>query len=171
MSFIKNVENKYKIATLAGPVIDLKTKRELSKKEVQKLEKDEKNPYLKLADLTGLEWDGGETRILHYQERISVFANLMTKQDYEKMEKEINKTTVKGKGYEVYAWNDSSGYEYWKKQGKAEDSNYIQVSVDVDLKQVDSIDHKQLKKDVEDLFYKLSSWDNSDKYFYKKNEK
>lgn len=112
-----------------------------------------------LAEKTGLEFDGHNDNRLFYQEdNINVFAKHMSEKEYNRMEKSLKKT-IKGKGYLVYAWNDASGYEYWK----TEDSNYIQVTVAInDLNKVDIF---QLKHDVNELFGYFKTFDNTDRHF------
>lgn len=84
-----------------------------------------------LSRETGLCFDGGDDDRLFCEDQIRVFAHLMSKKAYTAMEKDMNGYSVKGQGFEVYAWNDCSGYAYWKKQGEADDSNYIQVTAKI----------------------------------------
>jgi hypothetical protein len=113
----------------------------------------------KLAELTELQFDGGDdTRMFYDQDRINVNASIMTEAEYIKMEKTMNKINKKGKGYSVYVWNDSSGYKYWKKQGESRDYNYIQVTADIT--DLNVVDHEQLKKDVQNVFDKLYKYEN-----------
>lgn len=119
-----------------------------------------------LAQKVNCSFDGGEqeTRLFFdIEERIDVFANLMTKKEYNTMEKEINNTSIKGSGFEVYAWNDNSGYEYWKEQGNASDSNYIMITANIT--NIDKIDILELRKALSKVFNKLSKYDNKEQYF------
>lgn len=136
-----------------------------TKKTSSKLPVDFKEKMEDLAKKSGLQWDGGDdTRLFSDEEHIWVYANLLTKEQYDKMESEISKSVIKGKGYDVYAWNDVSGYNYWKEEGDAGDSNYIQVTVDVDPSKIDSINPEQLRKDADKLFSALVHWDNIEEW-------
>lgn len=121
-----------------------------------------------LAELTELNFDGGngEDRLHYDEERINVYAHLMSKKEYSKMETKIRNSTIKGKGYNVYAWNDSSSYEFWKNGGESGDSNYIQITATItDLNKVDP---DKLKLDVIKMYNKLSHYDNAEEYFSNK---
>lgn len=115
----------------------------------------------KLADETGLEFDGFDTR-LFYPELIHVAVNIMTKRQYNKMEKELEKFSVAGEGYEIYAWNDVSGYEYWKERGGLKDWNYIQVTANVT--DPSKVNANKLKADIEGAFIDLQKWNNLDEW-------
>ena len=120
-----------------------------------------------LADLTELQYDNDQkdTRLFYDNERINVFANLMSKNEYNKMCKALDKT-IKGEGYLVYAWNDSSSYDYWKNQGESGDSNYIQVTVDV--QDLNKVDPDKMKADAIKLFKSFLKYDNLEEYYAKK---
>lgn len=117
-----------------------------------------------LAENTGLDFDGNEDDLrLHSNGEFyisTVFAHLMTKQDYKKMCKEINEFSIKGNGFEVYTWNDCSSYEYWKECSENDESNYIQISVSI----TGEADSKEIMKAVEDAFYEFSHYDNWDDF-------
>jgi hypothetical protein len=123
-----------------------------------------------LAEKTGLTFDGsGDNRLFADDElHIDVYANLMSKQQYAQMEKEIKAAHIKGKGYEVYAWNDVSGYNYWKEEGEDGSGNYIQITATI--KEVDKVDAKKLISDVHTVHSKLEHWDNKDEYWSKRQE-
>lgn len=60
----------------------------------------------------------------------------MSQDEYDEMECDIANFKIKGKGFIVYAWNDSSGYEYWCKD--QQEHNYIQITVSItDIRKVD----------------------------------
>lgn len=80
---------------------------------------------LKLAKDTGLTFDGREETRL-FSETIFTNSKDMNKKEYNAMESDINKYIFKGNGFEVYAWNDCGGYNYWNV--KQEEDNYIQVT-------------------------------------------
>jgi len=119
-----------------------------------------------LAKACELTFDGGNERMFYDQENIHVYASIMDKDDYERMENEIRKAEIKGKGYVVYAWNDESGYNYWNKD---DESNYIQISVVVNVKDPSKLDPAQIKKDAGRLFGRLCGWHNVDAYYAWKN--
>lgn len=116
-----------------------------------------------IAEAAKLQWDGGDDdRMFYDDEYIAVYANLLTEDAYDKMETEME-AEIKGVGYTVYAWNDSSGFAYWKKQGKVGDHNYIQITAHItDRKKVDPA---KLRADVEKLHGKLCHWHNVDEWY------
>lgn len=121
-----------------------------------------------LSEKTGLVFDGDEKDLrLHLEEMHHVFAEIMTEEEYDAMEEEMGKAVIKGNGYKVYAWNDVSGYEYWKEN----DGNYIQVTVYIeDGFDLSKIDAGKMKNDAERLFCDLSHWNNVEEYYHKKIE-
>ncbi len=82
----------------------------------------------RLATETGLTHDGGDDSRL-FSETIFTRSKDMTEKQYVAMEKDIEEYEFIGNGFEVYAWNDSSGYNYWTV--RQEEDNYIQVTVNV----------------------------------------
>lgn len=83
-----------------------------------------------LAKATDMTWDGGldDTRL--HAETIHVDVSAMSEAEYEEMEESIGEFEIQGHGFTLYAWNDSSGYEYWKADDG--DSNYIQLTASID---------------------------------------
>lgn len=51
----------------------------------------------------------------------------MSKEAYEKQEKMIQEASYVCEDYDIYAWCDSSGYDYWVV--KQEEDNYVMVTV------------------------------------------
>ena len=82
----------------------------------------------RLATETGLTHDGGDDSRL-FSETIFTRSKDMTEKQYVAMEKDLGKLALSGNGFEVYAWNDSSGYDYWTI--RQEEDNYIQVTVNI----------------------------------------
>lgn len=119
-----------------------------------------------IANETGLTFGGyDDSRLFYDKKSINVFAQLMSKEEYSKMEKELNKNEIKGEGYTVYAWNDASGYDYWAKDN--DDSNYIQVTAYIN--DLNLVDVNKLKIDCQELHdYYYSNYDNSEQYFIEK---
>lgn len=122
-----------------------------------------------LAVKTGLTHDGGDDDRLFVQDsNINVFANDMSEKEYQDMEKDLNKKVIKGNGYQVYAWNDSSSYKYWKEAGENGEANYIQVTAAIDLGKIDQVDAAKLKKDVDELDAYFAKYDNIDQHDFSK---
>lgn len=82
-----------------------------------------------LAKRLDLTFDGGSGETRLFTDDSAARTLHLSKKEYEAMEKKLSKFEIKGKGFCVYAWNDSSGYNYWTK-GQKED-NYIQITVDI----------------------------------------
>lgn len=118
-----------------------------------------------ISNITDLQFDGGdgETRLHYDKERINVFAQHMTKRAYSKMCKEINKKSIKGSGFEVYAWNDASSYAYWKDDSSG---NYIQITANINITTLGALDSKALVKACEEMHnYFYDKYDNTDYHF------
>ena len=58
----------------------------------------------------------------------------------------IDTTSVQRPKYEVYVWNDCSGWDYWSTEGEL---NYIQVTVHIKNTDLNDLELQQMKKDVE----------------------
>lgn len=123
------------------------------------------NQMKQLAHDAGLSYDGhNDDRMFYDKDMIMVFASLMTKKEYSDMERDMNKYKVKGQGYEIYVWNDNSGYEYWKDEAKDGGGNYIQVTAAVSDPEI--VDAEKLKQDMEEAFdYFHGKYDNSDEFY------
>lgn len=119
-----------------------------------------------IAKETELTFDGcDDSRLFYDNESIRVFAQLMSKKEYSKMEKELSKKEIKGEGYIVSAWNDASGYDYWSKY--YDDCNYIQITAYIN--DLNLVDVNKLKIDCQELHdYYYSHYDNSEQYFNEK---
>lgn len=124
----------------------------------------------KIADILNMDYDGnGDDRLFH-PENINTFVNLMDRDEYSQLEKELNDTKqIDRKNYTVYAWNDVSGYDYWHEGGKFQDSNYIQVTAHIKNVNLSSSELKQLENDIDELYWHFSGYDNTEEYFYKLN--
>lgn len=115
-----------------------------------------------IADKTNLQFDGGdsETRLHLDNININVFAQVMSKREYSKMETLLKKKTIKGPGFIVYAWNDGSGYDYWKEESGG---NYIQITANItDLNKLDFEALATATVKLYDFFY---TFNNSEEYF------
>lgn len=116
-----------------------------------------------IAEKTGLTLDDPNTaRLFADEHRCDVHAPTLGHDDYEMMEKELNETEIITENYHIYAWNDSSGYDYWYEGGLTGDTNYIQIEVfiknpDACLFLVDKI-----KEGVEELYDKFYYYHNTD---------
>lgn len=93
-----------------------------------------------LADQLDLTYDGNDERLFFNESHAETLK--LTKREYEAMEKKIDKFIIKGQGFEVYAWNDISGYNYWTKNEKTD--NYIQITAYI--KNPNQIDIFELNK-------------------------
>ena len=109
-----------------------------------------------LSEKTGLNWDGGDDdRLFDDGYNVNMNVPAMGPEVYAEWEKAMDENTIKGEGFEVYAWNDGSGYEYWLAEG----TNYQQITVyvkdfELALENVDTILDK-----VEELHCALSDFD------------
>jgi hypothetical protein len=104
-----------------------------------------------LAKETSLEFDGSKEETRLFTEMINTFSSNMSKKEYAAMEKDLNEYSIQGKGFQVYAWNDCSGYEYWTKQ--QEEDNYIQVTVSITGRNPDPKEIKKAAQKAYDYFY------------------
>jgi len=120
-----------------------------------------------LADKTGLTFDGGDDNRLFHEEMVHVYCQILTQEQYDKMENEMNEVNIKGDGYSVYAWNDASGYKYWNKS--EDEANYIQVTAEIE--NISQVDPVKLKRDMDSVFCKLSHWANFDAWYTKQLDK
>jgi hypothetical protein len=113
-----------------------------------------------ISEHTNLTHDSASDSVLHYDDAsIRVYASKMTEKEYNKMCKDINKFIKKGKGYEIYTWNDASSYKYWSRLEN--ESNYIQISVSIT--DANKLDIDQLKTDVIQTYIKFhNKYDNSE---------
>jgi len=78
--------------------------------------------------------------------------------DYNKLASKFDKLKIKTKHYEIYAWYDISGFDYWVKQMKEE--NYLQVTVKfendyINKKQIPALLNRleKLKEKAEKIIY------------------
>lgn len=99
----------------------------------------------KLAEKLDLKHDGGgnDTRLFTKAQWAETLK--LSKKEYEAMENRINNFGITGKGFEVYAWNDSSGYNYWTKQQK--EDNYIQITANISKPEI--VNALELHKAIE----------------------
>lgn len=161
MQFVKKVTERYSVE--AGPVIDIRTGKTIKKglppsPPPQKISADPVVELMKAAqEYTGFHL-GHQDDIIDIEEDIQVNAFKMSEDDYSKMETQMKKTKKSGPSYEVYAWNDGSGYDYWSKEGEDGDTNYIKVTAHI--KKVKSVDPKKLAADMEDVYGALEHWGN-----------
>lgn len=114
-----------------------------------------------LAKVASLVHDHGDDGRLfaNKEHEIKVFANLMTKSEYREMEKAMRDSKIVGHGYSIGAWNDVSGYQFWKECGENGEYNYIQITVYIE--DLELINPAKLKLDVQKMYDKLSYFDNS----------
>jgi hypothetical protein len=114
-----------------------------------------------------------DTRIHLNQDnwKIDVHAPTMGKKEYTRMEKLLDKECITKDEYEVYAWNDVSGWKYWNKEGKEQGvhgMNYIMITANIT--DVENVDLSELKRDMEEMWQTFQGFNNfeeiSDKYWF-----
>lgn len=111
-----------------------------------------------LAEELDLCHDGSDdVRLFDDREPIRVYAECMDEEEYSRMEKDLNSFEVKGPGFMAYAWNDISGYEYWKDN----EGNYIQVTVVIIDPYI--VDVEEIRKALSEAS-SLQDWDNTNEY-------
>jgi len=126
----------------------------------------------KISEKTKLIFDGGDDNRLFVddEQRITVFAKTLGWNDYQRMEKMLRNFTIKRDKYQVYAWNDVSGYQYWRDgEETCQDSNYIQITASISDSNLNDIELEQLKNDIDDVYYEFEEFDNVDVWLYKRN--
>jgi len=102
---------------------------------------------LEIADKTKLVYDGGDDNRLFYDgDRIDVYAPAIGYNKYRTMEKELRNFEIKREKYTVYAWNDISGWNYWKQEGEC---NYIQITACLNNSNLNDIEIQQLIEDID----------------------
>lgn len=135
-------------------------KHNFGRKERQAQKARDEHPMQKLADAADLQWDGGQDDRLWLDdpERGMTYIDVskMSEKEYDKMEKEIEDAEIDREHYTVYAMNDTSGYEYWKKGGEAGDYNYIMLAAQI--KDPSKVDPNKLNDDFDEVYRKLSHW-------------
>jgi hypothetical protein len=108
------------------------------------------NTFAAIAEQVGCIHDGDDDNRIH-AETIRVDISDMSEADYDAMEVDITDYEVHGQGFVVYAWNDASGYDYWKREGH----NYIQVTANLDD---DEIDTGALRKAIAEALAHFSKY-------------
>lgn len=71
--------------------------------------------------------------------------------EYKKVTDYIDKIDYTGNGWKIYAWYDISGYDYWMENMK--ESNYIQITLRFDSKQIPQAEVPLIKKALENALY------------------
>lgn len=116
-----------------------------------------------IANLTHTDFDGGDDDRIFLRDgfRIDVFAPALKSVRYAQMEKKLVKFKIETDKYIVYAWNDSSGYKYWKNVGEC---NYIQVTASIKNTDMDFTEIQQLKKDLLSCYEEFCEFHTLDEY-------
>lgn len=79
-------------------------------------------------------FDGDKTDLrLHIDDNYRWGANV--KREYKRASDLIDAIEYKGKGWEIFAWYDVSGFDYWMKQ--MEETNYIQITIAFDTEDIE----------------------------------
>lgn len=97
--------------------------------------------------IEGLTDDDGTMERLHYDGNYDNQWTAETKREYQSIEKRISKIGAKRAAYEIYAWCDTSGFDYWVR--RQQEPNYIQISVSLKRK-LTKLEVARLKRDLED---------------------
>jgi hypothetical protein len=117
------------------------------------------------------EYDGnGDNRIfIGDQASITVHAPTLGKESYEQMEKELSDFNIKKDSYEIIAWNDISGWDYWYNEGKDHFSGCNYIMIQAVIIDIDNVDVKELFNDMVKGYNAFCQYDNfdqiSDEYF------
>jgi hypothetical protein len=122
--------------------------------------------FYELADILDLdlEYDGDETDLrLHGNEMLNWGAE--TEAEYKEAADAIDAISFKGNGWEVYAWCDVSGFNYWMVQ--QEEQNYINVTIMFDVDTVDVSEIPAIKNAIESAY--IEAYSISEKYDYVPN--
>lgn len=109
-----------------------------------------------LAKNTRLTFDGGADDNRLFEETMFTNSKDMTIKEYTAMEKDLANYNYIGNGFEVYAWNDCSGYEYWTL--KQEEDNYIQVTIAITSSKAKAEEIKKAATKAHNHFYKYSRY-------------
>ena len=126
----------------------------------------DKIKFYKLADILDLdlEYDGDETDLrLHGSEMLNWGAE--TEAEYKEATDAIDAISFKGNGWEVYAWYDVSGFNYWMVQ--QEEQNYINVTIMFAVDSIDASEIPAIKNAMESAYSEAYSI--SEKYDYVPN--
>lgn len=156
MNFTSKVQNKYKVE--AGPVIDIKTRKEL-----KNVSPSSKNPVVENDFSAFMKALQAESQIplsspkkgIVALKKIPIYTQQMDEEVYEEMKKSVAKVWGKEKIrglYTIYASMDERGYDYWKDR----EGQYIQVSAEVDFKKFSSSDRHYLLTRMIASYIKLS---------------
>jgi hypothetical protein len=120
--------------------------------------------FYQIADLLDLEYDGdAEDTRLHGNEVLNWGAE--TEEDYEKATKEIDAISYNGNGWQVYAWYDVSGYDYWMIQ--QQEPNYINITVSFDSDEINRDEIPNIQKAVDSAYE--DAYSISERYDYMPN--
>lgn len=80
--------------------------------------------------------DDGDDNDLRLHSSESYRWSADNKKDYDTCAANIDAIKFKGKGWEIYAWCDISGFDYWVV--KQEETNYIQLTIAFDEDTIES---------------------------------
>ena len=122
-------------------------KKNKAKRAVTKPQSPTEEQMRKLAQATGLTFDGGDDNRL-FAETVFTFSSNMSESEYEAMEKDLADFSIEGTGFSIEVWNDCSGYHYWTI--KQEEDNYIQVTAYI--QDVSKVVPSELKQAMENAF-------------------
>lgn len=107
--------------------------------------------------ISGLAFDGNSDDLrLHYDGEGSLFSwTALNEDDYSDIETKIDVIGSKHKAFDVYAWCDISGFDYWVR--RQEEPNYIQISVSFNKKSLTPKELSELSEAVDNAVAKATS--------------
>lgn len=94
-----------------------------------------------------IEWDEDPKDNRLFPETVYPRTLTLSREEYNKYEKILEHSGIGKRKYEIYFWNDSSGYEYWTLD--QEEDNYIQATILIKDKYLTEKDIKNIYKDLE----------------------
>lgn len=88
---------------------------------------------------------------LTYDVDADIYWRARSKEEYDKIRKDIETFEIERKDYTVYAWCDASSYEYWKKENAKRSYNYITITVKFNDACISEAILPRLKEDLETM--------------------
>ncbi len=120
----------------------------------------------KLIKMGRLNFDGDKNDLrLHTEEMFRWGAK--GKRDYTKCAKAIDAIEYKGNGWQIYAWYDVSGFDYWMK--KMQETNYIQITISFDTVEINRTELDAIEKAIDSAIADAEALEN--KYNYDPDQK
>ena len=114
-------------------------------------------PFYKIPDhIDNLDFDGAESDLkLHVDNHINWYES--QEELYNNIEKSINAFNIDRDYYEIYAWCDISGFDYWI--NTMEEGNYIQITIAFKSANVPFEIIDQLREDINQAIYTFEDFE------------